>query len=77
MILNIKAGIMRIITTIALLILPVLIMHAQNAKEQKNGKISYQSSENIYVTFESTEGMKAGDTILFSKKWVDEASNGY
>lgn len=55
---------MRIITAIALFVLPVLMSQGQTDVKQKNGKISYQSSENIYVTFESTEGMKVGDTIF-------------
>jgi hypothetical protein len=39
-------------------------LKGQSSKEQLPGKVSFISSQNIYVQFRSTEGISAGDTIF-------------
>ena len=55
---------------LSLLFLFIIIgseLKGQKAGESKTGNISYMSSQNIYVKFQSTETIAEGDT-LFSKK---------
>ncbi len=54
------------------LILPILIIlavnvHGQNDKVMISGFVSFKSSQNIYVRFESTSGIEKGDTIFAQK----------
>jgi len=44
-------------------IFPILIS-AQNEPNLRQGKVSFVSSQHIYVLFESTEGIHAGDTLF-------------
>jgi len=44
----------------------VLLLHGQTVKERISGKVSFVSSQNIYVKFRSTTGISAGDTIYIS-----------
>ena len=34
---------------------------------EKTGKITYVSSQNVYVQFENTDGIKVGDTLFVKK----------
>ncbi|MDQ1332394.1 MAG: hypothetical protein QG576_428 [Bacteroidota bacterium] len=43
-----------------------LALHAQTVKERISGKVSFISSQNIYVKFRSTAGISAGDTLYIS-----------
>ena len=46
------------------------ILKAQTVREILTGKISFVSSQNIYVKFNSTEGISAGDTLYKSSSGV-------
>lgn len=39
-----------------------------NTTDSKTGKITYQSSQNIYVSFENTNGIEAGDTLFIKQR---------
>jgi hypothetical protein len=39
-------------------------LHAQQ-KEEREGTVTYISSQNIYVKFENTDGISAGDTLFY------------
>lgn len=59
--------------TFAHIVLPFAILivalsvSAQEQKQLKEGEVSYKSPNNVYVTFESTEGLTEGDTLFMSK----------
>lgn len=42
-----------------------MLISAQNGEKTLAGKITYMSSQNVYVRFESTKNIKAGDTLYF------------
>lgn len=51
--------------TLVLLFLSLsLATYAQTTTEILNGKVSYISSQNVYVKFENTEGIQIGDTLF-------------
>ena len=43
-----------------------LLLNGQTVKERISGKVSFISSQNIYVKFRSTAGISAGDTLYIS-----------
>jgi len=51
---------------ILLFIASDFVLHAQTIKESISGKVSYVTSQNIYVKFRSTAGISAGDTLYIS-----------
>ena len=56
-----------------LIIIFLIVCWVVNIKAQRNGltvtgKISYISSQNVYVKFESTKDLKAGDTLYIKEK---------
>lgn len=57
--------------SIAVLIVSILLLHmnfyAQTNLEKRIGEVSYKSSQNIYVKFENTEGISAGDTLFIEQ----------
>ena len=42
-------------------------LFGQNTGELLKGKVSYVSTQHVYVQFESTEGIHVGDTLFVSK----------
>jgi hypothetical protein len=54
---------MRGILIILLFIASVLVLHGQTVKERISGKVSFVTSQNVYVKFRSTAGISAGDTL--------------
>ena len=53
---------------IANLLLPVIVLSQVNNKPvEKYGNITFQSSQNIYVRFENTDGIKQGDTLYIKQ----------
>jgi len=58
---------MRILLTTIMLFIAAAAANGQAAGSGTEGTVSYQSSQNVYVKFESTAGIKAGDT-LFKKQ---------
>ncbi len=64
-------------TILKLILLPAVICmvqsinsYAQNTVtiNSKMGKITYQSSQNVYVSFKNTDGLTAGDTLYIKEK---------
>jgi hypothetical protein len=45
----------------------VIGLKAQKVNNMANGKVSYMSSQNVYVKFESTSSLKIGDTLYIQK----------
>ena len=58
---------MKYVLSIFLLILVLPELTGQTLEGTKEGKISYVTTQNIYVKFQSTENIAAGDT-LFSRQ---------
>ncbi|MEI8005161.1 MAG: hypothetical protein WCI48_03070 [Bacteroidota bacterium] len=59
---------MRFLLPLFLFIFPIgLLLNGQTEGKIEEGTVSYLSSQNVYVKFLSTAGMKSGDT-LFSRK---------
>lgn len=54
---------MRNLFAICLLLLISSTVHAQKTGEEREGKVTFISTQNIYVEFTSTEGIVAGDTL--------------
>ena len=53
---------------IAILLIPEIALSQGNDKQtEKYGKITFQSSQNIYVRFENTDGIKQGDTLYVKR----------
>jgi len=50
-----------------LFIISVITLDGQTARENLLGKVSFVSTQNIYVKFKSTEGISAGDTLFISQ----------
>ena len=59
---------MRKYLTGILLVLFINCLSGQQAKENLLGKVSFVSSQNIYVKFKSTAGISAGDTLYISSE---------
>ncbi len=58
---------MRLISFVILfLAITLTSLTAQTPNRQSEGVVSYVSSQNVYVKFESTEQMKTGDTLFVS-----------
>ena len=54
---------------IIFLVLTGIIYSQENSKiVEKTGKIGFQSSQNIYINFENTEGISVGDTLFIKQK---------
>jgi hypothetical protein len=54
-----------IILFVLLFLLNITISYPQSVgKEERNGVVTFKSSENIYVKFENTTDMKVGDTLF-------------
>ena len=45
-----------------------LSAHGQDDPMSGSGKVSYITSQNVYVKFESTESIHIGDTLFSNKK---------
>jgi hypothetical protein len=58
---------MKYITIIFLFLICAAKLSAQQDDKLVNGKISYMSSQNVYVKFESTKSFKIGDTLFIKK----------
>jgi len=56
-----------IIATVSLLFLYSLNIYAQSNLEKRLGEVTYKTSQNIYVKFENTEGISAGDTLFLEQ----------
>jgi hypothetical protein len=63
---EIKNPDMKIQGVIYLMILSAVSLEAQTANDIITGKVSFKSSQNIYVKFRSTSGISAGDTLFIS-----------
>ncbi len=51
------------ILIIAVALIPVSIFSQGNNKIKLTGKVTYQTTQNVYVSFENTNGISAGDTL--------------
>ncbi len=58
---------MRYLTFIFFLIIAEFNLMGQSSDEYQEGKISYITSQNVYVKFSSTKGIQEGDTLLISQ----------
>jgi hypothetical protein len=52
------------ILLIIILLMPVCILAQTSKKTQIKGRVTYQSGQNVYVGFESTNGISPGDTLF-------------
>lgn len=53
---------------LVILLFPEIVFSQVNErKTEKHGKVTFQSSQNIYVRFENTEGIKQGDTLYVKR----------
>ena len=59
---------MRYIIYIIILAVLSISLEAQTVSDNLQGKVSFISSQNIYVRFKSTEGITAGDTLFMLSK---------
>ena len=59
---------LKILFFIIVLIFLSATLAAKEIRIKKDGKISFITSQNIYVRFENTEGLSAGDTAYFKHK---------
>jgi len=57
---------MRLLSCISFIIVLSVELAGQTVNEISQGKVSFVSSQNIYVRFVSTEGISAGDTLYIS-----------
>lgn len=55
---------MRQFTAVFLLLFAVISLKAQTAGETRQGEVSYITTQNVYVKFQSTAGISAGDTLF-------------
>lgn len=53
------------------ILLLMLIVSAQEENLQLEGRISYVTSQNVYIKFSSTEGISVGDTLFILKNKVE------
>ena len=53
---------------ILILILQVYLLAQSDSQKIISGNVSYFSSQNIYVKFNSTEGIETGDTLFIKEK---------
>ncbi|HKJ81028.1 MAG TPA: hypothetical protein VJ954_03315 [Ignavibacteriaceae bacterium] len=68
---DMKQKILKVILLLAVLcMVQSTTSYAQNTVtiNSKMGKITYQSSQNVYVSFENTDGLTAGDTLYVKEK---------
>ena len=61
---------MKILLPAILLIFSWTFLAGQNLPEAREGKVSYVTSQNIYVKFQSTENISAGDTLFITQNGV-------
>ena len=59
---------MRYFLFISYFLLLAFPAQSQYQADYKRGKVSYVTSQNVYVKFESTEGINIGDTLFFKTK---------
>jgi hypothetical protein len=62
---SIKRIIMKHVLPVFLLLILGLTLTGQTLGDAKEGTISYITAQNIYVKFQSTENVSAGDTLFF------------
>ena len=55
---------MRQFTAVFLLLFAVISLKGQTAGETRQGEVSYITTQNVYVKFQSTAGISAGDTLF-------------
>jgi hypothetical protein len=53
----------KILSIILLLVSNTLVLSQSNGMEERIGTVTYKSTQNIYVKFENTSDIKAGDTL--------------
>ena len=58
---------MRKLLAIIILIFSVDNLNSQTLQGTLEGSVSYISSQNVYVKFQSTDGISAGDTLFYSQ----------
>jgi hypothetical protein len=59
---------MRYILYIFILTVLSISLEAQTVTDNLLGKVSFISSQNVYVRFKTTEGITAGDTLFMLSK---------
>ena len=59
---------MRLGATIIIILLVILPLKGQDQEGALEGKVSFISSQNVYIKFSSTEDISVGDTIYYSSK---------
>ncbi|HKI77637.1 MAG TPA: hypothetical protein VKA26_03765 [Ignavibacteriaceae bacterium] len=60
--------ILQLIILIVLLLSQILFSQIKKTNIEKHGTISFQSSQNIYVNFSNTDGIKPNDTLYVKEK---------
>jgi hypothetical protein len=65
---NIRKELMRKYALLIWILLPILQLYGQGAKTLIEGKISYITTQNIYVKFEQAGIVQVGDTIFMRKE---------
>ena len=58
---------MKKIVFLSVILLIMMGVRAQKADTLVKGNISYLTSQNVYVKFQSTRGIKTGDTLLIDQ----------
>ncbi len=58
---------MKYFALISMFFLSALWLNGQTTKETDNGRVSYITSQNVYVRFNSTEGIETGDTLFVKR----------
>ena len=59
---------MKQLTLVFCLFICLVDLHGQGSAENRTGQVSFVSSQNIYIRFNSTTGIIAGDTLYISSK---------
>jgi hypothetical protein len=58
---------LQIIIVVVILAPGIVLSQVSEKRIEKVGKITFQSSQNVYVRFDNTEGIKEGDTLYMKK----------
>jgi len=58
---------MKIPLLLVLFLFLCLCTYSQNSPEFLNGKVSFITTQNVYVKFDNTEGILVGDTLYVTQ----------
>ena len=63
-------GMLKLVLTILIPIMLMVVLKAQNDQGLQQGKVSFITSQNVYVKFDRTEVIQIGDTLLTQRNEV-------